>query len=129
MEALWALQRDREQRHTVIASQIQERQNLQTEIAATRSRHAQTLLDLHSDTANYRLMKRGEAPKPRAETSFERLEALKEKSRQPESQRQSKPATQIKPKPKRQPLSPDERLKRLRERREQQRDRGPELEP
>ncbi|WP_299810491.1 relaxase/mobilization nuclease domain-containing protein [uncultured Roseibium sp.] len=129
MEALWALQRDREQRHAVIASQMQERQNLQAEITATRSRHAQALLDLHSDTANYRLMQRGEAPKPRAKTSFERLEALREKSRQPESQRQSKPATQIKPKPKRQPLSPDERLKRLRERREQQRDRGPELEP
>lgn len=129
MEALWALQRDREQRHAIIASQMQERQNLQAEIKATRSRHAQALLDLHSDTANYRLMKRGEAPKPRAKTSFERLEALREKSRQPESQRQSKPATQIKQKPKRQPLSSDERLKRLRERREQQRDRGPELEP
>jgi hypothetical protein len=129
METLWALQRDREQRHAIIASQMQERQNLQAEIKATRSRHAQALLDLHSDTANYRLMRRGEAPKPKAKPSFERLEALREKSRQSETQRQSEPASQQKPKPKRQPLSPDERFKRLRERREQQRDHGPELEP
>lgn len=125
LESLWALQRDREQRHSMVDAQLRERQLLQGQIKATRSKHAKALLDLHSDTANYRLMKRGEAPK--AKTSFDRLEAMKEQSRSQKPQVQQRQTTKRKPVSKRMPTLPNERLKRLREG-EKTPPRGPDLE-
>lgn len=111
IEALWALQRDREQRQAVIESQLRERQTLQAEIKATRSRHAKALLDLHFDTANYRLMKRGEAPKPRA--FFERDNSPEPQLQTPRPFRPK--VEEAKPKFRKESLSPKERLKWLRE--------------
>ncbi|WP_420412391.1 relaxase/mobilization nuclease domain-containing protein [Roseibium sp.] len=124
IETMWALQRDREQRHAILASQMQERRDLQAEIKVTRSKHAQALLDLHSDTANYRLMKRGEEPRPKAKSSFDRLDDLREKAKQPKTRQTAIRHSEFE----RQPRSPGERLKRARERKQRQ-DRGPELEP
>lgn len=71
MEALWALQRDREQRQTLIYAQLPGRRILQVEVKEMRAKHAQVLKELHFDTANYCLMKRGHEPlvKPRLERS------------------------------------------------------------
>lgn len=66
MEAFLAFQRDREQRHRLIAAQMEERQRLQRDIRQARSLHGAQLKSLHRDAANYRLMQRGEAPKAKA---------------------------------------------------------------
>lgn len=55
-EAFFALQRDREQRQAVLASQLAERRALQERIRQTRTRHAEQILALHKQAANYRLM-------------------------------------------------------------------------
>ncbi len=75
MEAVFALERDREQRHQLLQAQLAERSNLQNNIREARQRHAAALRALHHDLTNYRLMRRGEEPKPR--TAFERLEAMR----------------------------------------------------
>lgn len=62
MEAIWALQRDREQRHALVDAQLKDRQSLQIEIRAARNRHAEVLRELHHDRTNYRLMMRGLEP-------------------------------------------------------------------
>lgn len=62
MEAAWALQRDREQRQALVFEQLKERQSLQVQIKAERSRHAAVLRELHHDRTNYRLMRRGLEP-------------------------------------------------------------------
>ncbi|TXG84728.1 MAG: relaxase [Sphingomonadales bacterium] len=62
MEAFFALQRDREQRHRLVSAQLHDRQRLQQEIRGARARHAEQLKGLHKDAAHYRLMQRGEAP-------------------------------------------------------------------
>lgn len=62
MEAVWALQRDREQRHALVFEQLRERQSLQVQIKAERSHHAAVLRELHHDRTNYRLMRRGLEP-------------------------------------------------------------------
>lgn len=62
MEAIWSLQRDREQRHAVVEAQLKDRQSLQVEIRATRNRHAEVLHELHHDRTNYRLLMRGLEP-------------------------------------------------------------------
>ncbi|WP_282128462.1 relaxase/mobilization nuclease domain-containing protein [Roseobacter litoralis] len=62
MEAIWSLQRDREQRHALVEAQLKDRQSLQTEIRAARNRHANVLRELHHDRTNYRLMLRGLEP-------------------------------------------------------------------
>ena len=62
MEAWFALQRDREQRHALMEAQMRERQVLQGQIAAARERHRKEVEALHRDAANYRLMSRGKAP-------------------------------------------------------------------
>jgi hypothetical protein len=121
MEAVWALHRDREQRQAVIESQLRERQTLQAEIKATRSRHAKALLDLHSDTANYRLMRRGKAPQRKA--SFERDNGPKQK----QARAPSLHSRALKPKTRRETISAQERLNRLREGKKLP-PRGPELE-
>lgn len=56
IEAHWAIQRDREQRQTIIAAQLAERQRLQQQIQQNRTRHAEQILALHKQAANYRLM-------------------------------------------------------------------------
>ncbi len=87
MQALWALQRDREQRQAMVNAQLEERRRLQAEIREKRTRHAQALRELHSDLTNYRGMKRGEPPKPKMKAPPERLE----------TQRQSKADQREKP--------------------------------
>lgn len=62
MEAIWALQRDREQRQALVFEQLRERRSLQVQIKAERSRHAAVLRELHHDRTNYRLMQRGLEP-------------------------------------------------------------------
>ncbi|MFZ5961908.1 relaxase/mobilization nuclease domain-containing protein [Thalassococcus sp. BH17M4-6] len=62
VEAIWALQRDREQRHGLVEEQLKERQMLQMHIRAARSRHAEDLRELHHDRTNYRMMKQGLEP-------------------------------------------------------------------
>lgn len=62
MEAVWALQRDREQRQALVFEQLRERQSLQVQIKAQRNRHAAVLRELHHDRTNYRLMRRGLEP-------------------------------------------------------------------
>lgn len=49
-----ALARDREQRRRLVAAQLAERRELQTEIRATRDRHAELLRDLRADRQEYR---------------------------------------------------------------------------
>ncbi|AJP71711.1 relaxase/mobilization nuclease domain-containing protein [Sphingomonas hengshuiensis] len=55
-EAFFALQRDREQRQALVAAQLAERRVLQERIRQTRARHAEQILALHKQAANYRLM-------------------------------------------------------------------------
>jgi len=62
MEAVWALRRDREQRQALVFEQLKERQSLQVQIKAERSRHAAVLRELHHDRTNYMLMRRGLEP-------------------------------------------------------------------
>lgn len=57
IEAHWGLQRDREQRQALVAAQLAERQRLQQQIGETRTRHAEQILALHKQAANYRLMR------------------------------------------------------------------------
>jgi hypothetical protein len=113
LEALMALQRDREQRHALLQAQLRERQSLQHQIREARTRQAERLRELHRDAANYRLMQRGEPPK--AKTAFERIEALR-----------AKPTPQATPEFQkaqgREPLSPKQRIERLRK-------KGPERPP
>ncbi|MFG6537515.1 relaxase/mobilization nuclease domain-containing protein [Sulfitobacter sp. CS16] len=71
MEAIWSLQRDREQRHALVGAQLKDRQSLQAEIVAARSRHAEVLRSLHHDRTNNRLMMRG--LKPMAKNAFSPL--------------------------------------------------------
>jgi hypothetical protein len=116
LEALWALQRDRDQRHVILQAQQAERRSLQEQIRQARNRHAEQLRGLHRDAANYRLLQKGEPPK--VKTAFERFSELR-----------SKPAPQATPElQKRQdraPLSPKDRFERLRR---QGRERPPEPE-
>ena len=65
MEAIWALQRDREQRQALVEAQLHERQLLQAQITAARNKHAAALRELHYDRTNYRLMRRGLEPRER----------------------------------------------------------------
>jgi hypothetical protein len=53
-EAFNAFQRDRTQRDGLVTDQLRERRSLQTEIRATRQRHAGRILGLHKDLANLR---------------------------------------------------------------------------
>lgn len=114
LEALWALRRDREQRHALLQAQRAERQALQLQIQQARNRHAERLRELHRDAANYRLIQRGEEP-PKAKTAFERIEALRAK---PQPQQTAEPQRTER----REALSPRERIERLRK-------KGPERPP
>ncbi|WP_197470893.1 relaxase/mobilization nuclease domain-containing protein [Sulfitobacter sp. HI0054] len=62
MEAIWSLQRDREQRHALVEAQMRDRQTLQDDIRAARRRHAAVLRELHHDRTNYRMMQQGLEP-------------------------------------------------------------------
>ena len=126
LEVLWALQRDREQRQMMLNAQLRERRDLQSEIKATRTKHAQALRELHFDTANYRLMQRGEEPKPKPKTAFERVDALREQPRPDTKRRRFDRVREKKPDEAKKRMSSDERLKRLREQQHMP-PRGPEL--
>lgn len=65
LEAFWGLQRDREQRQGLVASQLDERRSLQDRIRQTRTRHAEQILALHKQAANYRLMRDDRTPQAR----------------------------------------------------------------
>lgn len=67
MEAHWALRRDREQRQALVAAQLAERRALQERIRQTRTRHAEQILALHRQAANYRLMRDDRTPQARRE--------------------------------------------------------------
>ncbi len=124
LEAMWALRRDQDQRQMVINAQLGERHELQLEIKAARSKHAIELQRLHFDVTNYRLMDRGEAPKPKA--AFNRLEALRNKKpAKPQRPRLDQLTAKTSDKAKNR-MSSDEGLTRLREQR-QKPPRGPEL--
>lgn len=138
MEAYFALQRDREQRHALITAQLKDRQGLQHTIRQTRSRHAEQLRQLHKDAANYRLMQKGEAPK--LKEAFDRTQPVKPVpvAERPTSQtltpafnKAATPEIPAEPRPHLRP-SAEQRLERLRQRRtrDPSRDRGhePDLE-
>ncbi|MEO9827652.1 MAG: relaxase/mobilization nuclease domain-containing protein [Paracoccaceae bacterium] len=74
IEAIWSLQRDREQRHAVVEAQLKDRHSLQIEIRVARNRLAEVLHGLHHDRANYRLMRRGLEPLERKASSPRRRE-------------------------------------------------------
>ncbi|HCE23020.1 MAG TPA: relaxase, partial [Hyphomonas sp.] len=120
LEVMWALRRDQDQRQMTINAQLRERGELQKEINAMRTKHAQALRALHHDTTNYRLMRRGEEPK--AKTAFERLDTLRaEPKKRPERPRFDKLKER---KPERQTRSTTSAQDRLRKLREQKRE-GP----
>ena len=54
MEAFFALNRDRKQRHDLVNAQLKERQTLQAKIMEVRTRHTKMLLDLYRHAAHYR---------------------------------------------------------------------------
>lgn len=122
LETMWALQRDREQRQMVLNAQLTERQALQSEINTTRTKHAQSIRELHFDAANYRLMQRGEEPRPRSKTAFDRLDTMREQPTRPRLDR----VTERLPDAAEKRMSSDERLRRLREQQHMP-PRGPEL--
>ncbi|HEX7858476.1 MAG TPA: relaxase/mobilization nuclease domain-containing protein [Sphingobium sp.] len=62
MEAWFGVQRDRTQRHELVAVQLKERQTLQRDIGQARERHARQVLGLYRDAARYREMARGVQP-------------------------------------------------------------------
>ena len=80
VEAFFALQRDREQRQALIAAQMAERQRLQQQIEQARERHAQQILALHRQAANYRQMAEGQ--KAQQQAGSERGNVRSEFSRQ-----------------------------------------------
>lgn len=80
IEAFFALQRDREQRQALIAAQMAERQRLQQQIEQARERHAQQILALHRQAANYRQM--AESEKAQQQAGSERGNVRSEFSRQ-----------------------------------------------
>lgn len=127
LEAFWALQRDQEQRQALVHLQLQDRQQLQAEIKALRSQHAQVLQKLHSDAANYRLMQRGEAPMPKS--AFERLEGLREQAPPKHPRQRLDQLIEKKSDISKKRMASDERLKKLRERERQNQPTGPQLEP
>ena len=60
VEVFFSQQRDRNQRHDLVQSQLEERQKLQRDIERTREGHAKQILSLYRDAADYRRMARGE---------------------------------------------------------------------
>jgi hypothetical protein len=145
MEAIWSLQRDREQRHALVEAQLRDRQSLQAEILAARNRHAEVLRGLHHDRTNNRLMMRGLEPSTlkaektkvavqsvkqafdytqekmsaaRVKIAQERLEALRK-------DQQEKPTVRVRQTGK-DAVSPQDRLQRLRDG-QIRKPRGPEL--
>jgi hypothetical protein len=54
LEAQFARERDRTERQALIAKQLKERQVLQADIKALRTRHATQILALHKQAVHYR---------------------------------------------------------------------------
>ncbi|WP_108815735.1 relaxase/mobilization nuclease domain-containing protein [Loktanella sp. Alg231-35] len=148
MEAIWSVQRDREQRHALVEAQLHDRQNLQAEIVSARNRHAEVLRGLHHDRTNNRLMMRGleqQAKKePRVQSSkadtrsvrqayvenqkkisAERVKNAQERLESLRKDQQQKPTVRVR-QTGRDAISPQDRLQRLREGRTRK-PRGPEL--
>ncbi|MEQ8340278.1 MAG: relaxase [Marinovum algicola] len=145
MEAIWSLQRDREQRHAMVEAQIRDRQNLQTEIVAARNRHASVLRGLHRDRTNNLLMMRGLEPSTKKvekakvaaqsvkqsfdvtqkKMSAERVKTAQERLEKLRKEQQQEPTVRVRQKV-RDPISPQDRLQRLRQG-QTRKPRGPEL--
>lgn len=60
VEAFFSQQRDGNQRHDLVQSQLEERQKLQRDIERTREGHAKQILSLYRDAADYRRIARCE---------------------------------------------------------------------
>lgn len=58
MEAWFAVQRDRAQRHDLVMAQAKERRTLQSDITRERERHSRQMLELYRDAARYRELAR-----------------------------------------------------------------------
>lgn len=81
METKFARERDSQERHSLIQSQMQDRQALQTLIKECRSKESERLLSLYHDAAKFRRMREGErytdrdrgttAPKPKRDRGLE----------------------------------------------------------
>ncbi|MEP6186326.1 relaxase/mobilization nuclease domain-containing protein [Roseibium sp.] len=153
MEAIWSLERDREQRHLMVEAQLKDRQNLQVEIRTARNRHAEVLRGLHHDRTNYRLVKRGLEPlekkvffpqrkkidvtpkvelsakqayvESQTQISAERVKAAQERLEKLREGQQQKPIVRVR-QAGRDAISPRDRLQRLREG-QARKPRGPEL--
>lgn len=54
MEAFFALNRDRKQRHDLVAAQLKDRQSLQTKIIEVRTKQTKMILNLYQHAAHYR---------------------------------------------------------------------------
>lgn len=65
LEAAFATERDRTQRDTLVAVQLDDRRELQTRIRAERRRYAEQVLFLYREAARYRLMRQGELQRGR----------------------------------------------------------------
>lgn len=124
-EAIWALRRDQDQRQMVINAQLGERRELQFGIKAARSRHVNAIRGLHFDVANYRLMKRVE--EPRAKIVFERLHGLRDNTKEMAARPRFDQLKEKKLEVKKRPISSEERLRRLREKRRCGPSQGPDL--
>ena len=129
MEALFAFERDREQRQELIASQLAERQALQSRILSVRSADIQRMRELFRDQKAAKQESARQTPlaKPKPQ---KRLEVFREAAQaQPQEPDRREPKN---PRPKRKPSrSSQERLAALRNRRSQapaNRNRGPTLE-
>ena len=63
MEAFFALNRDRKQRHDLVNAQLKERQMLQSKIMEVRTRHTKMILDLYRHAAHYRHLEKDKQTK------------------------------------------------------------------
>ena len=62
IEAHFGQQRDRNERHDLVQTQLKDRQGLQTQIVDTRRTHARQMIGLYRDAAPYRQMARDGSP-------------------------------------------------------------------
>jgi hypothetical protein len=59
MEAFFALNRDRKQRHDLIQAQLKDRQALQAKIMDVRTKQTKMILNLYRHSAHYRHLEKG----------------------------------------------------------------------
>ncbi|MFN7609572.1 MAG: relaxase, partial [bacterium] len=59
MEAFFALNRDRKQRHDLVAAHLKDRQALQVKIMEVRNKQTKMILNLYQHSAHYRHLEKG----------------------------------------------------------------------